>query len=273
MLKPILLQTLFPRKKNSLISVSGGADSATYDSDLISEDIWPQEDEISPTVPATSSRSEKRVTFAGEVHFEPRRISAETRRFNFRNSRTNFLKVHCSTSFDTHSSQNPSTSRSPEPTSNVNPKHLVSCSSSIDNAFEVDRSQSPSGTAAPPATSRLSLTTQTPSAKRKLKSCRSRSFHKSFDGSSFIGNVETYSYVKVTKPNPTDVVTVVSLLTSNEEMEVEASPILAGNLGEIEPKVAPATAPTSASVIVAPDKSITDKLIKPSVRDLRMKSG
>lgn len=77
--------------------------------------------------------------------------------------------------------------------------------------------------------------------------------------------------MKATKPNPADVVTVVSLLTSSEEMETE---MVVGHSGKVETKTVPVTAPASVSVSVVTDtKDVSDKLIKPQVREIRTKSG
>lgn len=221
------------------------------------------------------------MTFAGEVHFEPRKLSAETRRMNFRNSRTNF-KIQCSpsTSSDSYGPQNSVISPEPATSSSQSLKQWTSLSSSVDNDFDVERNtcQSPAVTLSPAflTSSRLSSTPPTPSvtAKRKLKSCRSRSFHKSFDGNTSIGNVETYCYVKATKPNPTDVVTVVSLLTSSEEMETEVCTTVVGHSGKVDPKIVPVAAPASVPVSVVTDsKNVSDNLIKPQLREIRTKSG
>lgn len=250
-------------------------------------DVWSQENKVSPAPPAaiSSSRGEKRVTFAGEVHFEPRKLSAETRRMNFRNSRANF-KVQCSPSdsLDAYEPRNSVTSLascSPESATsgNQSPKQSTFFSS-LDDDFDVERNAcySPAVNLSPTpiTTSKLSLTPPTPSvtAKRKLKSCRSRSFHKSFDGYSSIGNIETYCYVKASKPNPADVVTVVSLLTSSEEVEADVNTTAVGHSRIVESKTVPVTVPASVLVSVVTDtQNISDNLIKPQVRDIHTKSG
>ncbi len=186
-----------------------------------------------------SCRTEKRVTFANDL--PNRRIDAETRRLHFRNSYSKIGKSRSAREKQNSLDETPSV-------------RFSEYGSWAERTPEVD-GEKHSYTSA-------NLSKQS-SIKRKLKSCRSRSFHKSLDSSSAVENiVETYSYAQPSRRTQAEVVTMVSLLTSCGEPELDIEVPVENRLNdkEIESK---------------PCKNLERKCkeVKSDQRDDRVKSG
>lgn len=162
-------------------------------------------------------RNEKKVTFAAEV-FEKKKLDAETRRLNFRNGHTKWNKNGILSRKEIENVGN-STSQNVFEFVHQFPTCMNSVSSNenIDNKMESINCDFDSQF----KQTNLINKAKSLSVKRKLKSCRSRSFHRSLDNSCVTQSMDTYTLIKSLKPNQTEVVTMVSLLTSNKEQNNE----------------------------------------------------
>ncbi|XP_065225652.1 dentin sialophosphoprotein isoform X2 [Planococcus citri] len=183
---------------------------------------------------SNDGKSEKKVTFAPDLGESAN--NAEIRRMNFRNSyskrySTNFSFSSTSTSSSSRLERQTSVGKCSTPKCELT-RSAMKRGNSLSSAENTDElaqiacgPTSPSPSPSPlfkqpmqPISQQSDKMKQQLIIKRKLKSCRSRSFHKSLDNSSVIENFDTFSFTKPLKSNQnSDVVTMVSLIVSNDE--------------------------------------------------------
>lgn len=172
---------------------------------------------------AADIKNEKKVTFAADLS---KPMNAETRRLNFRNSYSKRYTTNFSFS-------SPRLERQTSVNKCSIPKADVGSTVKRGNSLSLAENNDESTTTVTCASSSPLPLFKQPvqpidqqqtdkmkqlTIKRKLKSCRSRSFHKSLDSSSVIKNFDTFSFAKPAKSiQNNDVVTMVSLIVSNEE--------------------------------------------------------
>lgn len=165
-----------------------------------------KKEEIEP-----DNKSEKKVTFAADLN---KKTNAETRRMNFRNSYSKRYTTNFSFSSPRLETQ---TSIGKCPTPKVEPTNAIKRGNSLTLAENTEELRNLACTSPcfkqPIQTDKMKQF----AVKRKLKSCRSRSFHKSLDSSSVIENFDTFSFRKPLKSQNAEVVTMVSLIVSNED--------------------------------------------------------
>lgn len=146
-------------------------------------------------------RNEKKVTFSVET-VKSKTLSAETRRHYFRNRHSKFSKNTSLFTPAEKSSDTKSTSATSSATSNerleAETRPRIFLSPSITKQVSIDKQKETT-------------------TKRRLKSCRSRTFHKSLDNSSVYQTItETLPFVKPLKTNP-EIETMVSLINGEEK--------------------------------------------------------
>lgn len=190
--------------KRELESMEQSSGTFTSASDSITDDehsAFSSKSEIPDYELSEQFRNEKKVTFSVEPVIN-KTLTAETRRHNFRNSHSKFSKNTSSFTPAEKSSDTKATSATGSATSN-----------------ECQEAETRSRTfLSPSITKQVSIDKQKETTtKRRLKSCRSRTFHKSLDNSSVYQTItETLPFIKALKTNP-EIETMVSLINGEEK--------------------------------------------------------